>query len=248
MKTSLNLLPLLAVALAWLPQPGHAQVISIPNGSFESPVVSGVSPITPDDWGYYASGPNSGAPRANGLTNSIAQSGSQSLFISSNTVQGAGYEAHFLLGTNSFADSSPLLLDSSDTIEMTFYIRSDALDPYSGDSLARFSLEFHDSTQMGNPNVGGTGDLLALRFANDGFSTTEWVQVTLTGSPAAFSDNILLVIDGVNFPSGPYTSSSGTFYLDNVTASVVPEPAVSGLVLLGLAGGLRLRTRTSRQN
>lgn len=243
MKTSLNILPLLAVALAWLPRPGQAQVISIPNGSFESPVVSGTTAINPDNWGYYASGPNSGAPRANGVTNTIAQSGSQSLFLSSNTTQGAGYEAHYLLGTNSYADSSPLSLDSSDVIELTFYIRSDALDPYSGDSLARFSLEFHDSTQVGNPNVGGTGDLLALRFANDGFSTTEWVQVTLTGSPAAFSDNILLVIDSVNFPDGVYTSSGGTFYVDNVTASVVPEPAVSGLVLVGLAGSLRLRKR-----
>jgi len=103
MKTSLNFLPLLAVALAWLPQAGKAQMISIPNGSFESPVVSGTTAVTPDDWGYYASGPNSGAPRANGLTNTIAQSGSQSLFLSSNTVQGAGYEAHFLVGANAFA-------------------------------------------------------------------------------------------------------------------------------------------------
>jgi hypothetical protein len=248
MKPSLNFLPLLVVALAWLPRPGHAQMISIPNGDFELPVVSGTTAVTPDSWGYYASGPNSGAPRANGLTNTISQSGSQSLFLSTNTVQGAGYEAHFLLGTNAFADSSPLSLDSSDVIELTFYIRSDALDPYSGDSVARFSLEFHDSTQVGNPNVGGTGDLLALRFAADGFSTTEWVQVTLTGSPQAFSDNILLVIDSVNFPVDAYTSSSGTFYVDNVTASVVPEPTAGGLVLLGLAGGLRLRKRNARGN
>lgn len=223
-------------------------MISIPNGDFELPVVSGTTAVTPDNWGYYASGPNSGAPRANGLTNTISQSGSQSLFLSTNTVQGAGYEAHFLLGANAFADSSPLSLDSSDVIELTFYIRSDALDPYSGDSVARFSLEFHDSTQVGNPNVGGTGDLLALRFANDGFSTTDWVQVTLTGSPQSFSDNILLVIDSVNFPVGAYTASSGTFYVDNVTASVVPEPSAAGLVLLGLAGGMRLRKRNLRGN
>lgn len=246
MKTSPPLLNLLSVLLATAS--AGAQVISIPNGSFESPVVSGSSAVTPDNWGYYASGPNSGsAPRANGVTDAIAQAGSQSLFLSSTTVQGAGYEAHYLLGTNAFGDASPLSLDSSDTVVLTLYIRSDAFDPYSGDSVARFSLEFHDSTQVGNPNVGGTGDLLALRFANDGFSTSGWVPLTLTGNPLAFSDNLLLVIDSVNFPSGSYTTSSGTFYVDNVTASVVPEPTAGVLALAGLAAVLRRRASLRRK-
>lgn len=192
--------------------------------------------MTPDDWGYYASGPNSGATRTNGLTNSIAQSGSQSLFFTTNTEQGAGYEAHYLIGADALANSTPLSLNTTSVVELTFYIRSDVFDPYAGSSVARFSLEFHDNTQLGNPNVGGTGDLLALRFANDGFSTSEWVQVTLSGSPNAFANNILFVADYHNFDSPDYSSSSGTFYLDNVSASVVPEPGTMMLAAFGLLG------------
>lgn len=249
MKTSPKILLTPAVAL-WLTSQAFAQTILLPNGNFELPVVSGFSAITPDDWGYYASGPNAGtAPRDNGLTDTIAQSGSQALYLGTNAAdQGAGYEAHYLLGANAFVNSSPLSLDASDVVELTFFIRSDASNPFSGDALGRFSLEFHDSTQVGNPNVGGTGDLLALRFANDGFSTTEWVQVTLSGSPNAFSDNILIVIESVNFPSGPYTTSSGIFYVDNLQASVVPEPGAASLALLGVVGAVGFRRRAARRN
>jgi len=243
-------LPLAVAASLAALAAGRAQLIALNNGDFESPVVSGYSTTTPDDWGYYASGPNGGtAPKASGLTNAIAESGSQSLYYTTNAgQQGAGYEAHYLLGADSLADTSPLSLNTSSQVQLTFYIRSDALDPYSGDSVARFSLEFHDNTQVGNPNVGGTGDLLELRFAADGFSTSEWVQVTLSGSPDAFSNNILFVADYQNFPSGSYTSSSGTFYVDNISASVVPEPGTLGLAFLGLSIGGFVGARRLRLN
>jgi len=235
MKTSL-LKTLALPVLILAPVLGHAQLIALPNGDFESPGVSGYSTTTPDSWGYYASGPNSGtAPRVNGLTNAIAESGSQSLYYTTNAdQQGADYQAHYLVGANALADTTPLSLSATSTVQLSFYIRSDALNPFSGDAVARFSLEFHDNTQVGNPNVGGTGDLLALRFAADGFSTSSWVQVTLTGSPNAFSNNILFVADYTNFPSGAYNTSSGTFYLDNVSASVVPEPRTMALSSLGI--------------
>lgn len=209
------------------------------NESFESPTVSGMSSgTTPDGWGWYDT-IGSGTLRDDGLTSTISYSGNQSLFFTTSTSQGAGYESIYLHGT-----PSTLSLTPADQVTCDVWLRSDTLNPYAGDCTFVLAMEFHDSTQSGNPFEGQ-----GLIFAGPGdMSTAGWTKFSVTASPTAFADNLFFVVKSSNYASGSYTASSGTFYVDNIQASVVavPEPsalAMTGLGLIALVAFRRTKAR-----
>lgn len=214
----------------------HAQYV---NEGFESPVEASTSTTAPtqvpDGWGWTTSGDASLA--IDGVTSAIAHSGSQSLFFRTTTTQGAGYESIYLHGT----PGGGLSLHPGDQYEASIWVRSDALDPYSGDCIFVVAMEFHDSTQAGNPFEGQ-----GLIFVNPNqMSTDSWTKFSVTASPTAFADNLFFVVKQSNYPAGSYTSSSGAFYVDDLQAMAVPEPGVMALAGLGVVALMTVRRRTA---
>lgn len=193
------------VGLALLCQPMlHAQSSLILNERLESPTVSGYQPnIWPNSWGWFSS--DNSLTNTAGMDNVMAHSGSQSLYFS--VTNGAGYESIFLKGVS-------VNLNTNDVVTYSFWVRSDALKPYSGNCVFVCALEFHDTQAGTTPNV-------LYQFVNpDQMSTSEWTKFTMTGSPAAHSDLLMFVMKSSNFAADTYTNASGTMYFDDLQAGV----------------------------
>lgn len=201
-----------------------AQVV-FDNASFENPSISGTTTTTPDNWNYF----DSGLTRTNGLTDAAAQSGTQSLYFTTSTAQGVNFYAGYV-------QNHAISLSAGEEISFNAYIRSDAVDVFSGDAFAVLGMEFRNgSTETNRVELALSATQLS----------TGWTLYTVTGSAVSAVDNVNFTI--LQKTDGSFVSSSGTYYVDNVSFGAIPEPAatgaLAGIVTLAAVAALRRRTR-----
>ena len=213
----------LALALVGVAS-SSAQVV-FTNAGFEAPAVDGLTTITPDGWNYF----DSGQPRTNGLTDTAAFAGDQSLYFTTATSNGANFYAGYV-------QNHSLSLAAGQDISFNAYIRSDVVSAFSGDAFAVLGMEFR--------NGGSETNRVELALTPVQLSSG-WTLYTVTGSAISAVNNVNFTI--LLKTSGAFTASSGTFYVDNVSfgAVAVPEPAAAaafaGVAALGAVTMLRRR-------
>lgn len=199
-----------------------AQIV-FTNAGFESAVVDGATTTTPDGWGYF----DSGLPRTNGLTDTAAFGGDQSLYFTTATSNGANFYAGYV-------QNHSISLAAGETVSFNAYIRSDAVDAFSGDAFAVLGMEFRS---------GGTETNRVELALTPVQLSSGWTLYTVSGSAIAPVDNVNFTI--LLKTSGAFTASSGTFYVDNVSFGAIPEPGAAAA--LAGAGALALVTLVRRR-
>lgn len=202
-----------------------AQVVFV-NPGFEAAPVDGLTTVTPDNWNYF----DSGMPRTNGLTDTTAFTGSQSLYFTTAPGNGANFYAGYV-------QNHSITLAAGEEIQFNAYVRTDALDAFAGDAFAVLGMEFRSG--------GGETNRVELAITPAQLSSG-WTLFTVAGSAVAPVDNVNFTI--LLKTSGAYTASSGSFYVDDVSfgpASAIPEPGsaavLAGAAALGLVAVSRRR-------
>lgn len=198
-----------------------AQVIF--NEGFEAPTVSGFETVTPTPFTYSTN--NGTIDRASGLTDTEANTGSQSLEFN---FAGSQYTSNGNSEYDEYYDYSTgqtLNLQAGDQLTLSFYARTDSVNTLGGGALGVFVAAFFD---------GGTFENQNLVFVGGGDVTDSgWTKFTST-------QTLTTPITDINYTLKMATTgadATGNLYIDDfketVTPVSTPEPATWAMLLAG---------------
>ena len=228
-----------ALCLALVSRPASAQLYTLPNGGFEE-----ADPTTDTGARHWNVGPFFGQPGVVSGTYSVtrdttvARSGAASLRVDYDLTATA--PTHPGPGTSLFQHLLPIVHDDTVTVPANVQMNgTGAIFHSGGDPLDR-RAQFHWGLQLlsGSPSVGSSLGNAAIvdQWSVSGYGLTDVFSSTV-GNPTIF---LSLTGRDIAYPA----RVAGTVWIDDLTFTVVPEPAAASALCVGAALAMSRRRRS----